>query len=153
LNEESIIDENVYTISMIIYLLQDDFYGAKYFWKRAPVSIKTETSEFTKVWNINKHLIQNSIPHAFQLIKTTEWSQNISNLIQRLYSHLQQFTLTLIQNTHTTIKLSVMMNLLDMSEAQCQEGLRLILSSLPLLDILSSPSLSLEQLERECRGE
>jgi hypothetical protein len=131
LNEEYIIDANTLTISMVVYLLQDDFYGAKYLWKRAPTPIKMETSEFTKVWNVGKHLIQNSIPNAYQLIKSTEWSQSIFNLIQRLHSHLQQYSLNLIQITYTTIKLSEMMNLLDMSEAQCQEGPPYFL---PLLD-------------------
>ena len=116
------IDESVYSISMISYLLQNDYYGAKYLWKRAPIPIKIDTSEFTKVWNINQSLLQNSLPSAYEVIKSTEWSPEITILIQRLYSHLQQFALNLIQTTYTTIKLTEMMSLLDKSDAQCQEG-------------------------------
>lgn len=108
---------------MIVYLLQSDFYGAKYLWKRAPFSIKTESSEFTRVWEIGKSLIQNLIPNAYQIIKSNQWSENISMLINRLYVYIQNLSVTLIKGAYKTITVSEMMMLLDMDLAQCKEGI------------------------------
>lgn len=108
---------------MIIYILQNDIYGAKYLWKRAPFNIKTEGSQFTIIWAICQCLIQNSSSDAYTIIKSYSWSPGVTILISRLRAHIQNMSIILIQGSYHTITISDIMILLDMDRSQCLEGI------------------------------
>jgi hypothetical protein len=117
---------------MVIYLIQNDIYGAKYLWKRTPSHLKNDSaSEFNRVWAISKSLIQNSLSEAYELIKSQPWSPTLSPLIQRLRERLRQSSLELIRIGYKTLKLSEMMVLLDLTPSECHEGRLHLFPSIP----------------------
>lgn len=111
----------MYAINFAIYLIQNDFYGGKYLWKRAPAILKSEEFDFFHLWSICKHLLQNSIAEAYHIMKTRKWSSNITVLISRFHSILQYRKIELIVSSYSEISLSEISRLLDFTPPQCLE--------------------------------
>jgi hypothetical protein len=124
--EENHTDGNLYPVSMAVYLIQNDIFGAKYLWKRTPSYLKSDPAtgtELNLLWAITKSLIENSLPGAYEIIRSQPWSPTVSNLIRTLHGNLRQSSLQLIRTAYQTINVSEMMALLDLTASQCQEGL------------------------------
>ena len=115
------INVEFYSLSMIFFLLKNDLLGGKYLWKRAPIQLKNETSEFFHLYSICKALLQEQILIAYEIIHTIKWSSVISRFIIEFHSILQHRALELVQSSYKEINLIDLTQLLNVSEQYCIE--------------------------------
>ena len=89
-----------------MFILSSDYNGARYLWRRAPVAIKYDMSQFTSFWGIAKSLLKQDISAAFLLLMKTTWESNVVHIVEEISIKLRQNYIALLAKSYSKVSVA-----------------------------------------------
>ena len=108
---------DVYKKLLLIYLMESDLTNAKFLWKRIPSNLKTD-NELVVIWQIGQSLWKKEFANVYFIINSQEWSEEVKELTQKLYTILQKRMTKLVADSYSVIKLEALSKLVGISDEQ-----------------------------------
>lgn len=107
-----------YCSFMASHLILNDLIGARYLWRRSPIDIKENSSEFIQLWTIGQSLWQSDIHSAFTNMSSFQFSPIIELLIEILKTTIRENQINTIAKAFTTVSVTYLTDKLYMSLAE-----------------------------------
>ncbi|XP_075212008.1 COP9 signalosome subunit 8 [Lycorma delicatula] len=112
----------LYARLLAIYLYQNDLCNAKFLWKRIPASTKSSHIELSNIWAVGRAMWQRDLPAVYTTISSTEWSDNVANIMRALHGEIQRRATELISRAYSSLGVNTLSALLGCS---ADEALRI----------------------------
>lgn len=117
-------DVDFYGFYMICLLLLQNLNEAKYLWKRAPSSVKSNVdSAFSKLWGVGRFLWENQIPNALNELNSQTWSPQIQPLIIDLKMNIVTSQVKSLRKLFPTLTVQKLSQSLGISEVDLVPGI------------------------------
>ena len=75
-------------------------------WTIAETLKNAGDTEISKVWEIGKALWVKDLPKVYEIIRSNQWSDNVSAIVEAIKSRVQERSIELVGSAYTSIKVS-----------------------------------------------